>query len=196
VFAAENKRTEERRRYFRIEDEIILFYRKVSPEQVARQSDATELAPDCFSLSAELDFLTQESRLLLRRIERTLPEVADFLKTLDKKVNLIAQKILLDESHATRQTTRAVDISGSGLAFDSEKPLETDVLLELKMILPPEFVGVVVHGKIVYCKENAPGDDRLPYRLGVDFLSIREQDREMLIRHIFKREMRHLRERQ
>ncbi len=197
MLSDETHKTGERRRYFRIEDEIILFYRTIHPDEVNDSTAGSqEMMLDCFSLSSDLDILTQESRMLLRRIERTLPEVADFLKMLEKKVNLIAQKILLDESHAAQQTTRAVDLSASGLAFDSEKPLHADTLLELKMILSPELIGVVVRGKIVYCKENALHDERPSYHIGVNFLALREQEREILVRHILKKEMQQLREKQ
>lgn len=188
------EKTQERRRFFRIEDEIALFYRQILADEVPETDEFKQGRLDTFSLTAALESLTQESRTQLRKIERSQPEVADFLKILEQKIDLIAQSILLKETESDEQTTRDVNLSASGLAFDVETPLALEGILELKMILPPSLLGIITYGRIIYCKKNELADSNYPYRVGVEFFSLLEQDRELLIRYIFKKQLRQLRE--
>ncbi len=181
----------ERRRYFRIEDEIVLVYRLVSPEDVPDPTVFPEQMADHFSITSTLEFLTQESQAQLRSIQRDHPEVAGFLRTLERKIDVLAQALLSSNNHLLDQPTRKVNLSAAGLAFDTEQTMSEGSMLELKMVVPPALVGIMTFGRVVYCRENEGGEG---YRVGVDFLSMREQDREFLIRHVVKRQLSKLRE--
>ncbi len=181
----------ERRRYFRIEDEIVLVYRLVAPEEVPDPSAFPEQMADQFSITSTLEYLTQESQAQLRSIQRDHPEVAAFLQTLERKIDVLAQALLISNNQLMDQPTRKVNLSAAGLAFDSEQTMSEGSVLELKMVVPPALVGIITFGRVVYCHENEGGGD---YRIGVDFLSMREQDREFLIRHVVKRQLSKLRQ--
>ncbi|MVF20596.1 PilZ domain-containing protein [Methylocaldum sp. BRCS4] len=182
----------ERRRYFRIEDEIILFFREIAPDEIPDNRSPRDFPLDSFALSASLDLLTQESRKLLRRIEKDSPEIGDFLKVLERKIDLIARAFLSYEANLPEQTTQGVSLSASGLSFDVEKPYAPGKVLEIKMVLPPDLIGLIAYGRIVYCKKNGP-DSELPYQISVDFVGLRDSDRELLIRHVVRRQLQQLR---
>lgn len=183
----------ERRRYFRIEDEIVLFLRQVTPEQACLNESLDDYPLDAFSLSARLDLLSQEARSPLRRIAREQPELAEYLKLLDRKIELIARALLEKESDIADRHANRVNLSASGLAFDAEIGFEPGALLELKMLLPPALMGVVAFGEVVYCNRN-PDESARPYRVAVDFVGIKEQDRELLIRHVVRKQSNQLRD--
>lgn len=187
--------SEERRRFFRIEDEIKLFYRVLHLEDIPEEDEIKDQLPDAFSLSGVLEYLTQQSRALLKKFERDLPELTDYLKILDQKVDLLAQAILLNAAEISDQPTRNVNLSASGLAFEVETKIDPDEYIELKLILPPSFLALLTYGKVVYCEAIGSDDERYPYRIGVDFLKMREKDKEMLIRHVVKKQMHQIRER-
>ncbi len=182
----------ERRRYFRIEDEIILFFREIAPDEIPDNRSPREFPLDSFALSARLDLLTQESRTLLRRVERESPEIGDFLKVLERKIDLIARTFLNYEANLSEQSLQRVSLSASGLSFDVDKPCAAGKVLEIKMVLQPELVGLTAYGRVVYCNKNAP-DSELPYRISVDFVGLRDNDRELLIRHVVRRQLQQLR---
>jgi len=182
----------ERRRYFRIEDEIILFFREIAPDEIPDNRSPRDFPLDSFSLSASLDLLTQESRKLLRKIERDSPEIGSFLRVVERKIDLIARAFLSYEANLPEQSTQRVSLSASGLSFDVEKPYAPGKVLEIKMVLQPDLVGLVAYGRIVYCKKNIP-DFELPYQISVDFVGLRDSDRELLIRHVVKRQLQQLR---
>ncbi|QSA97459.1 PilZ domain-containing protein [Methylococcus sp. EFPC2] len=181
----------ERRRYFRIEDNIILFFREIDPRELNLPLDNAEPSLDTFSLTAELDLLTLESRSQMRRIERDYPPVAEFLQVLEQKIDLVARAILATDPELSRQPTRRVSLSASGLAFESEENYALGSLLELKMVLPPEMVGVQARGRVVYSQQTR---GELPaYQVAVDFVELVDKDRDLLIRHVVRKQMRHLR---
>lgn len=179
----------ERRRYFRIEDNIILFFHEFEGPQVK----SPEPSRDSFSLSAELDLLTLEAHSLLRKIERDYPGVAELLSILEQKVDLIARTLLAADPALSRQPTRRVSLSASGLAFESEESFALGTLLDLRMVLPPTMVGVQTLGRVVYYQQSR---GELPiYQVAVDFVDLSEKDRELLIRHVVRKQMQQLRER-
>jgi len=182
----------ERRRFFRVEDEIVLVYRPIAPEDVPDPAQFQNQVLDPFSLTSTLEYLTQESHAHLRRIERDHPEVAEYLKTLERKIDVLAQALMISNNRLVDQPTRKVNLSAAGIAFDADQPIAEGELLELKMVLPPSLVGIVTFGRVVHC---SPCEGEKSWRVGVDFLSMREQDREVLIRHVVKRQLTLLRQR-
>jgi c-di-GMP-binding flagellar brake protein YcgR len=181
----------ERRRYFRVEDEIILTYRPIPPEEVPDPEQFQSQCVDHFSLTSTLECLSRESLLQFRLIQRDHPEVAKYLEVLERKIQVLAQAFLLSANPLSDQPTRKVSLSASGLAFEAEQSLAEGQILELKLVVPPALVGILTFGKVVYCRLKE--DSR--YRIGVDFLALRDQDREFLIRHVVKRQLVQLRER-
>ncbi len=185
----------ERRRFFRIEDEIILFYKEIGSEEVPDVDGFKEEIVDSFSLSSALNHLSFDSSVLLKKIERTQPEVGDFLKIIEKKIDLISHASLLKDTQLTEKSIQSINISASGLAFDSNHSLETGTILELKLLLPPSLLAMVTYGKVVYCKKTDTGTGATSsYHIGVDFFKLREQDRELLIRHVVKKQIKQIRD--
>jgi len=182
----------ERRRYFRIEDEIVLFFSEIAPDEIPDDRSPRDFPLDSFALSASLDLLTQESRKLLRKIERDSPEIGNFLKVLERKIDLVARAFLSFEANLSEQPAQRVSLSASGLSFDGDKPYAPGKVLEIRMVLQPDWIGLIAYGRIVYCKQNAPGSE-LPYRISVDFVGLRDCDRELLIRHVVKRQLQQIR---
>lgn len=185
---------EERRRFFRIDDDINLYYKVIDANAVQDASQiSTDLLGNC-SLSSALDMLTQEAKVIMRRIETRDPEVADYFKVLNNKIDLIAQALMLQGMDFGEQQTRNVNISASGLAFDNEEALKLDDFLEVKMVLSSLAAVIMVHAKVVYCRQNPENQvNKLPYLIGLDYVNIQEQDRKLLIKHIVRRQMQQIR---
>jgi hypothetical protein len=53
---------------------------------------------------------------------------------------------------------------------------------------------IVAYGKVVYCKKSQSGDQQFPYLVGVDYVNMKDQDRELLIKHVVKKQMQQLRD--
>ena len=188
-------RNEERRRFFRIDDDINLYYKVIGQQPVNNMSRVSNDILGSCSLSTALDMLTQESKVLMRRIEAKDSDISDYLKLLNNKIELIAQALTLQDADFNEQKTRNVNLSASGLAFDNEEELKMGEYLEVKMVLSSIAAVILVHAKVVYCRKNNDNDmDGKPsFIVGLDYVNMQEQDRELLIKHIVRRQMQQIR---
>lgn len=186
---------EERRRFFRIDDEVNLYYKPIEEKMVDRTSHISDNVLGNCSLAAALEMISQESRILMHRLERNSPEVADYLKIMESKIDLIAQELMLQGSDFKEKDTLNVNLSASGLAFDCTEELNVDDYLEIKMLLVSCMAVIVTYARVVYCKQKTDADLEFPYVVGVDYINMKDQDRELLIKHIVKRQMQQIRER-
>lgn len=185
---------DERRRFFRIDDTVNLFYKVVDEQTVLTASQLTDdLLSNC-SLVTALDVLDQESRLIMYRIEKNEPEIAEYLKLMESKISLLAQAVMRQGNDFTDSNMRNANISASGLAFESDIAVEKGQYLEIKLLLTSCLAVIVIYGKVIYCKEDKLGDISMPYQIGIDYINLKEQDREVLIKHVVKRQMQQIRE--
>ncbi len=186
--------SEERRKYFRIDDEVILHYREV-PEGVANASNSPERdAPaDGFTLGSRFAALNQDLTSLMRVIKSESTATARYLSVIDVKLNMLAQVLLSQESIMANQPARNVNISAGGIAFTTDCLLNTGSDLELQMILLPEMIGLTTFGRVVVSgpSEEDPSDSR--YRHSVEFVGLREVYRDLIVRHVRRREQEMLR---
>jgi hypothetical protein len=181
----------ERRRYFRIDDDVILSFRAVEAACMELR-DEDDPQPDAFTLSTHLELLGLESRSLLRRIEREDPLLGDYLRLLEQKIDLIGRGLMSREADTSHNPARRVSLSASGLAFNASNGFTLGDTLELKLILPPSLVGLRAYGRVVQCRKGW-AQDPTDFHIAVDFVGLSERDRELLIRHIIKRQSQQLR---
>jgi PilZ domain len=186
-------KAEERRQFFRVDDEVNLIYRKIDENQVMQSNSSSENVLGNCSLSNALDALSQESAVLLYRLEKTHPDISACLSLIDKKIALIAQAIAIQSSQFSNNNNRNANLSATGIAFDSQDAFQDGDFLEIKILLVGSMSVIVACGKIVYCKQN-PGNASYPYVIGVDYVSIKDQDRELLIKHVVKRQLQQIRD--
>ncbi len=171
----------ERRQYFRIDDQVRLSWRLLSPAEygaiLARPE--SERADPC-SLVAQFHSISSQAAALLASIRKSQPEVAHYLTLLDKKLDLMGRLIEGANFAEGEGPNAEVNISAGGLAFLSDGPVTTGSHLDLRIILYPSFVCVHPYAEVVYCREEQAGQ----YRIGAEFSVISEPEREALVRHV------------
>ncbi len=184
----------DRREFFRIDDSIQLSYRIVdSVELSLRLEKLDNSVSSSFTVMTRLQALSQHLSASLHRIEQKDPDVADYLKALDKKVELLGQSFLADEIDLTEQPAKPINLSAGGMSLCATESLEISTQLEIKMLLLPSFTGVLIYGEVVG-SEAVPDDADFPWNLRVNFSHIRDADRDALIRHILRRQAAVLRQ--
>lgn len=184
----------ENRRFFRVTDEISMMLKKVNAEYIKENfKDIPEHLEDG-SLGAELEILNQECLLVLGRIERTSPDLVEYLKIVEHKINLLAQSIIKASNALAKTPLRHVSLSASGLECESDGPHSKGELLEIELLLPSSLASIICYAHIVYCRENTLKHKNHPYLIGMEFTHIREKDRELIIKHVVKRQMQQIRE--
>ncbi len=184
----------ERRRYFRVTDEVILNCTRASPADLMRDTAGWPVM-DGYDLSSRLATLSQESAALLRRVEKLEPVLAEYLQRLEQKIGALSA-FLLDQAmgEGTQDTqTRTVSLSASGISFADEYPWSSGEVMELRLILLPERIGLRLYGRVVTTGFSQSAGQPL-HHVSVDFMGISDLDREILIAHLLRVERRHLRQ--
>lgn len=182
---------QERRRYFRIVDQVAISYRRLSEEEnVARGVGINSPA----ALIVQLENQISASLETLRSVQ---PQVHELLELFNRKINLV---LALDDSISetdSEQLKRAqqVNISACGIAFPSYEQLEPNDKILLDLTLFPSNVCLKMVAVVIGNERLAEpiGDDA--YIIRADFLDISSNEQEVLVQHIIKRQTLQLKER-
>ncbi|MEM7255063.1 MAG: PilZ domain-containing protein [Pseudomonadota bacterium] len=186
----------ERRRYFRIDDDIALRYRVL-------EGNALDAAVERFGSDRETESLLAGTLLKSqRRAERELehirrdnPHVANYLEQLNHKLDVIAHLLNAQTTEMPARPTHSVNLSASGMSFNTCEALEPGSVVELKLLVFPSHTCILALGAVVNCHSVDMPRDEFIYRVGVDFSYIREIDREQLVRHVIQKQSANLRDR-
>lgn len=184
----------DRRRFFRINDEVDLYYRKIAQQEACEASHIDENVLTGDALPQIMEAVEQEMNGILKRIETAQPEVAQYLKLLDYKIDMLAECLLHQNDLVREKNSYHVNLSASGLAFGSEQVLDEGDFLELKILLPASRALVTTCCRVIQCRQNPSHESRYPYVVSVDYMNMKEEDRELLIKHVIKRQLAQLRE--
>jgi len=175
----------ERRSHARVDDNIVLMWRPVKPEEVPGEICRENNHMFFYPLASQLRMLRQDSTQLLAAIKENSPLLAEYLQNLERQFDVLASAIrVMDE--VSGHTPQAVSLSASGIAFLTDKPLPVNTFLELKMILPPALHSIMAYGRVVDFTAN---DDVNSYTVGVGFVRLNEYERKYLIRHVARRQI-------
>jgi hypothetical protein len=184
----------DRRRFFRINDEVDLYYRKIARQEASELSHINENVLTGDALPQIMEAAEQEMNGLLKRIEAAQPEVAQYLKLLNYKVDMLAECWLQQNDLIREKSSCYVNLSASGLAFGSEQPMNEGDFLELKILLPASRALVTTCCRVIQCRQNPSREQSYPYVVSVDYMNMKEEDRELLIKHVIKRQLAQIRE--
>lgn len=187
---------EDKRHFFRINDSVNLSHRFVDEAQTKQNLQATSSLLDNCSLSSALELIAEESTVLHSKLEKIHSDFADYLKLLDIKIDLIAQAVvaLSPSEDVSANETRNANVSVSGLGFESNEALKAGQFLEIKMLLVHSTVVIVTYAKVIYCEKNPDSYSSYPYFVGVDFVNMKENDRDLLSKHVAKKQLQQIRQ--
>src|SRR6056297_391360 len=145
-----SSRTDERREYFRVEDDIYLLWHTVSEDEYARAEDILKnLTDNDFSLSADFATLNNKFHPVLNNIKQAHPEIAQYLELLNTKLDSLGHHLLQQQEVFSEQKLTHVNISASGMMYAAAEPIPVNSLLKLEYVLFPEKVGIITYGKVV-----------------------------------------------
>ncbi len=180
---------DDRRRYFRINDKVSLKYRVVQGIDVETEIKRTEHEQNNLA-EIKNAFNCIEAKIMskMARIEEVSPLVAEILGLYDKKLSLIESMIMHhDDQENSITETQQVNLSASGMSFESNTPINEGVNLKMELILFPEYQFIPLYARVVDCKKKM--DDNLyRFNIAVDFVGICESDQEIIMQHVLSRQ--------
>ncbi|MEW7979807.1 MAG: PilZ domain-containing protein [gamma proteobacterium symbiont of Phacoides pectinatus] len=193
---ANSEANPERRRFFRIDDAVSLTYDLVPPDQLQARLERMQGDQERdFTVMSDIAAVTQEMAGIMHKLELGEPDIAKYLKALDRKINILGRAFLLHSGQISPHQAHAVNLSASGMAFEAADAFAPGDLLELRLVLMGSFTGILILARVVESREITQTTEGDRYALRVDFTHLRDTDRDILISHIIRRQSDQLRRR-
>jgi predicted nuclease with TOPRIM domain len=178
--------TQERRRFFRIEDIVSLKAEVIDESQVPERLENFWNEQHQFSLRNEFNYKLEQHQADLRKINSRMPELGRYLGLLQEQIDILTDKILQDEDKFT-SLEKQVNLSAQGISFLSDEPANKGDILELHLKLNPGKQKIVVFARVVNCE--LPDTEQGQYKIALDFEHIHEADREILVKHVHGKQL-------
>lgn len=171
--------TDERRRYFRIDDDISLLIQPLADDGLSPRNETAASLWDRFS--------EQDARIvqLLRQAEQESPVIAELALLLHQKLERVAGQMVMDCQLLERVAERVqqVNISACGMALVSDVGIAPGSRLQLELCLLPTTRKISLKGIVVGCDPTQEG-----YFWRIDFYGMSQETQEALIQHIVRRQ--------
>lgn len=173
-FAMSTQDTEDRREYYRIDDQIAL--------QIRLADTQTEEDSLLFSLLGDLHLLEYEAQPLLRSVGETDRSIANYFKVINKRIDLLGQ-VLAHNLLKDIGPARDVSLSESSLVFVDESLYPIGTLLSLKIVLLPQGFGLRVDARVIEHRHSADAVQTVTF-----FENLTDATRQILARHILHKQ--------
>lgn len=180
----------ERRSFFRIDDTAILHYRVLSDEDHGGEpNEEDQMLIDKLTLKARFDSISREMQPLFRVIEASNPDIARYLSSLDRKLNLLSEYYAEIAMGDMGMSSQQVNLGAGGMAFASLSPIMIGSVLELRIVLLPEHYGIFSYAKVVSCaRDTDDASNGNSYRIAVEFENMSDDVRDIITRHVLGKE--------
>lgn len=178
--------SQERRRFYRIEDIVELRAEVVDEEQVNKKLEKFWDEQHLFSMKNDFNYKLEQHQADLKVIKTKMPELGRYLGVLQEQLNILTDKLLADEDKFTELEKR-VNISAQGISFYSNEAVALGDIVELHLKLLPGRQRIVSFAKVINCEPS--DDDDGNYKISLDFEHIHEADREVLVKHVHGKQL-------
>ena len=179
----------DKRKYFRIDDVALLSYRVVSWDEVRSAQKLDHSLPITkHTLKANLDRLSRELQPLYNVIKPSSPNIANYLATLDKKINLLGEYLIKDNETETDMKLYHINIGAGGFSFISDKYILDGATLELQLKLLPEGITIYSYARVISCSQQNDSSEQQTYKSAVEFEFMEDDVRDMISRHVLNKE--------
>ena len=187
---------DDRRRYFRIDDEVLLAYRILKDDELGEFRRGTLRARIRRESVQELLFhLDTRFETLNEKLKALDPTVREAIEIMDRKLNLLERWALQhnDDNNSASPVHQLVkaNLSACGLAMTTSEAVEVGQHIALDLILLPDYDQLELVSKVVSVREE---ESPHPYVVGIEFVDLREDDRDLIARHVMRRQTTDLRE--
>lgn len=185
---------QDRREAVRVDERCLFHWQILSTEEYQRIAADYANGIPLYSQEklADIQMITG-ARNALARIREKDADLADFLSHLDTKINFLLKKMEGGQTLLDTLQIQDINLSAKGVGFKSEDKLAPDQIIEMNILLLPDYVHIYALGRVVASTQEEDKGKSF-YRNSVEFQIITEKDRETLIRYNFDQQSRMLRQ--
>ena len=176
-----------RRKSVRVIDRMLLACKRVSQEKFEAVAEDLKDGIPLYNHEGLADIqMYIGAQNALGRLRERDQALADFLKHLDTKMNIMLKRVKGERSPFDDLSLQKVTLSASGLAFVINEQMNPDDMLELHLVLLPAYTYIYCYGRVVSCEALPEQADNRIFQVAVEFTLMMDEDREKLIQHNFK----------
>lgn len=180
--------SKERRRYYRIEDSVLLQARVVKADELENKLEDFKLSRQQFSIHNSFNHNIERQIADLQTIEDKIPELARYLSGLQRQIDRLTEAVLPDQT-SLQQEQQNVNLSAQGIAFFTDGEFKPVDVVELKLQLMPSAHQLLIYSRVVLVEDNKDDTEAGKFRVSLDFEHIHDADREILFKHIHNRQL-------
>lgn len=185
--------SQERRRFFRLDDQVVLDFKPLSAEQYKTWQKQNKVG------KKNRDLLDKEIGNLMHRVKSQNPDLGRLLELFNQKINQISSQAAnsagIDMPHISDpEGLTRINLSACGMSFQSDKPYKRGEFILLSMILKPSNTPVSLAGQVVAV--DMVEHSKKPYKVRLNFPDIQEAEQELLIQHLFQLQSKQLKREQ
>jgi hypothetical protein len=174
--------TDERRRFFRINDEAEISFKTITHDEYQAWGDGNK------DLGAEkLAKLETELGIIITDLKSEQPQIAKVFELLNQKINITMNSHPITHGFNNNGELKPINLSACGIAFHTDQniPINEHLLLQLK--LRPSNLAIVTTGKVI--DVGLAEDTNL---IRIDFQDLDDSNQDLLIQHLFQVQSREL----
>ncbi len=176
-----------RREYFRVKDRALLELHQLSNED--ESSHSTDELETIFADSPASNLINQlaqvdkQNKTLLQLIGQKQPEIANYLKGVDKKIDLIAHFLSFSSDIDIDQYLTTLDYGEGGMSFNADGAYEVDSLLAAKVTFLPNFTILKAFIKVLDCQTQENGKY---CKVSCEFHQLTDGQRQLIAQQVLK----------
>jgi len=170
---------QEKRRYFRVDDIIIVVAHPLNldvenAEEVIKNVSSSKVVPLTETdTGEELESLDQAEHMNDKILHRMMTEIR-------LKLNFIINHLVMEKEGLMSSEKRLVNISASGIRFTIEREAKVGEIMEIKMVLPTyPPVAIFAYGKVVRARKL----ENNKYEVALEYLNMTESVRNEIIQY-------------
>ena len=159
---------------------------------IPSESELTLMLPLGLQLINDVKSLEASCLLQLRNLDDEAKTVVEYLKLQSKKVDLVLQYVLEQESHEG-ELHRGLFFGGSGLRITSANPLEIGAQFKITCHIKEELVVLLCFGQVT-ASQAIKGNDT-SHLIDIEFSQITDADIEQLVKASLSVQQKQLKQR-
>jgi hypothetical protein len=169
-----------RRKFFRIDDKVLLRFRKIDRDTIENLDVYQERFRESTILTAKFHQQQISMAPLLTKIRDQDTSIASYFSMLNDQVSLLATRLLTVSIFESDEPLQSVSISAKGMRFHSDEEYLVGDLLEMIYVLFPGGKYIPVLANVVAARRD---DEIKKFAISVEYVCMHEDDEELVIRH-------------
>ena len=184
---------DERRDYYRIND-TVGFSCSIckSEKEIPTLEEFLAEIPDEFQLINYLNRIDIDNASLLHTIQEVSPDISRYLKIINAKIDALSRHMVTVGSMEEIKFEK-ITLSAGGLSLINDENIALGTILRTRMVLYPSCSGILTYGKVVR-SFAIPNTEPAQYDTALQYVLIKESDRDVLVRHVLQLQSNQLRQ--